>query len=141
MCCRQCGSMACFSPLPSKSQCIACGIDFICHTRCTALHCACCRMVRPEVVSSSLAPTYTYSTVVRNAEGLPQMRARAYFKGRPRPYFTGIDNPHWHHPYFEQTLFLYICLQTSRMTHNNQWTTNQPNNQPYDYDSRHNEGE
>ena len=33
-------------------------------------------LVRPEVVSNSLAPTYTYSTVVRNAEGLHQMRAR-----------------------------------------------------------------
>ena len=32
--------------------------------------------VRPEVVSNSLAPTYTYSTVVRNAEGLHQMLAR-----------------------------------------------------------------
>ena len=45
MCCRQCGSMACLSPLPSKYHSMTCGIDFICHTRCIALHCACCRMV------------------------------------------------------------------------------------------------
>ena len=33
-------------PTPEQiSVYIACGIDFICHNRRTALHCACCRMV------------------------------------------------------------------------------------------------